>query len=119
MGYNRKQLKEPMKPLYGFGGKRIELVGDITLPISFDNPQNPWTEYITFNVIDMFYPYNAIFRRGLPNTFKAALHSGYLCLKIIATFGVISIFYSQKDARNIEQGFTPSHKNMHFLIEES
>jgi hypothetical protein len=41
MGYNRKQLKEPMKPLYGFGGKRIELVGDITLPVSFDNPQNP------------------------------------------------------------------------------
>jgi hypothetical protein len=27
MGYDKKQLKEPTKPLYGFGGKRIELVG--------------------------------------------------------------------------------------------
>jgi hypothetical protein len=41
MGYNRKQLKEPMKPLYGFGGKRIEPVGVITLPVSFGTPQNP------------------------------------------------------------------------------
>jgi hypothetical protein len=27
MVFDRKQLKEPTKPLYGFGGKRIELVG--------------------------------------------------------------------------------------------
>jgi hypothetical protein len=43
MGYNRKQLKESMKPLYGFRGKRIELVGVITLPVSFGTPQNPRT----------------------------------------------------------------------------
>jgi hypothetical protein len=34
MGFDRKQLKEPSKPLYGFGGKRIEPVGAITLPVS-------------------------------------------------------------------------------------
>jgi hypothetical protein len=56
----------------------------------------------------MHYPYNVIFERGLLNTFEAALHSGYLGLKILATFGVISIFGSQKDARNIEQGFAPA-----------
>jgi hypothetical protein len=27
MGYNKKQLKEPTKPLYDFGGKRIEPIG--------------------------------------------------------------------------------------------
>jgi hypothetical protein len=53
MGYDRKQLKEPMKSLYGFGSKRIEPVGIITLPVSFDIPQNPRTEYITFNVVDI------------------------------------------------------------------
>jgi hypothetical protein len=67
----------------------------------------------------MHYPYNAIFVRGLLNTFETALHSGYLCLKIPSTFGVISIFGSQKDTRNIEQCFLPSHKNVHFLREES
>jgi hypothetical protein len=66
----------------------------------------------------MLYPYNAIFVRGQVNTFEAALHSGYLYLKIPATFGIISIFDSQKEARNIERGFTPSHKSMHFLREE-
>jgi hypothetical protein len=40
MGYDQKQLKELMKPLYGFGGKRIEPVGIINLPISFGIPQN-------------------------------------------------------------------------------
>jgi hypothetical protein len=83
-----------MKHLYNFGGKRMEPVGIITLLVSFDTLKNPHTEYISFNIVDMLYPYNAIFGRGLLNTFEAALHSDYLCLKIPATFGVISIFVS-------------------------
>jgi hypothetical protein len=115
MGYDRKQLKEPAKPLYGFSDKIIEPARVITLPISFGTPQNPRIEYITFDVVDMPYPYNDIFGRGLLNIFEAALHSGYLCLKIPATFRVISIFGCQKVARNIERGFAPGHKNVHFL----
>jgi hypothetical protein len=83
-----------MKPLYDLGGKRIESVGVITLPVSFSTPKNPRTEYITFDVVDMLNSYNTIFGRCLLNTFKAFLHSGYLCLKIPATIGVISIFGS-------------------------
>jgi hypothetical protein len=59
MGFDRKQLKEQPKPLYSFIGKRIEVVEAITLPVSFDTPKNPCTEYITFDVVDMTYPYNA------------------------------------------------------------
>jgi hypothetical protein len=80
--------------MYGFGGKRIESVGVITLPVSFSTPQKPITEYITFDVIDMHYPYNAIVKRGLLNTFKATRHLGYLCLKVSATFRIISVFGS-------------------------
>jgi hypothetical protein len=76
MGYDWKQLKEPMKPLYGSSGKRIEPVGVITMPVSFGTPQNPRTEYITLDVVNMHYSYNAIFGRGLLNTFEAALHFG-------------------------------------------
>jgi hypothetical protein len=119
MGFDRKQLKEPSKPLYGFGGKIIELVRAITLPASFGNPQNPHTKYITFDMVDMPYPYNAIFGRGLLNTFEAALHSAYLCLKVPMTFGFISVFGSQQEAQNIEKGFAPGHKNVHFLREQS
>jgi hypothetical protein len=38
MGYDRKQLKEPTKPLYVYGSKRIEPIGIITLPVSFGTP---------------------------------------------------------------------------------
>jgi hypothetical protein len=34
MVYDKKQLKESAKPLYGFSGKRIEHVGLITLLVS-------------------------------------------------------------------------------------
>jgi hypothetical protein len=77
------------------------------------------TEYITFDVVDMLYPYNAIFGQGLLNTFKAVLHSTYLCLKVPATFGVVTVFDSQKEAKNIEHGFALCHKNVHFLREDT
>jgi hypothetical protein len=85
-------LKEASKSLYGFGGKRIEPVGSIYLPISFGSIHNAHTEYITFDVVDLNYPYNAIFGRGLLNTFEAALHSAYLCLKISGALGMISVY---------------------------
>jgi hypothetical protein len=70
MGFDRKQLKEAPKPLYGFGGKRIKPVSSISLPVSFGNHHNTRTEYFTFDVVDMSYPYNAIFGSGLLNTFE-------------------------------------------------
>jgi hypothetical protein len=118
MGLDRKQLKEASKPLYGFGGRRIEPIGSISLPVSFGSLRNTRIEYITFDVVDMNYPYNAIFIRGLLNTFEAALHSLYLCLKVPAALGVISIHDGQKDARNIEQDFVPGHRNVNCLQDE-
>jgi hypothetical protein len=96
MRFDQKQLSEPSKPLYGFSGRRTEPAGAITLLVSYGTPKNTRTEYITFDVVDMPYPYSAIFGRGLLNTFEPALHSAYLCLKLAATFGVISLFGSQK-----------------------
>jgi hypothetical protein len=90
MGFNKKQLKETSKSLYGFSGKRIKPVGSISLPVSFGSFRNARTEYITFEVVDMHYPYNAIFDKGQLNTFKATLHSAYLYLKVPTTLGVIS-----------------------------
>jgi hypothetical protein len=111
-GFSKKQLKEALKPLYGFGGKKIEPVGSILLPMSFGTPFNARIEYITFDVLDMSYPYNVIFGRGLLNIFEAKLHSLYLCLKVPATLGVISVHGNQKDTRNIEQCFAPGHRNV-------
>jgi hypothetical protein len=53
------------------------------------------------------------------NTFEVVLHLAYLCLKVPATFSVITVFDSQKEARNIEHGFAPRHNNVHFLREDT
>jgi hypothetical protein len=74
MSFSKKQLKEASKALYGFGKNRIELVGSISLHVSFGTLSNAHTEYVTFDVVDMSYPYNAIFGRGFLNTFEAGLH---------------------------------------------
>jgi hypothetical protein len=111
-------LKEASKSLYGFGEKKIELVGSLSLLVSFGTPSNARTEYITFDMVDMSYPYNGVFRKCLINTFEAALHSLYLCLKVPATLGVILVHGNQKDERNIEQGFAPGHRNVNCLQDE-
>jgi hypothetical protein len=111
-------LKEASKPLYGFGRKRIEPVGSISLLVSFGSLCNARTKYISLDVVDMNYPYNAIFERGLLNTFKAVLHSAYLCLKIPAALGMIIVHVNQKDARNIERGFTLGHINVNCLQDD-
>jgi hypothetical protein len=49
---------------------------------------------------------------------EAALHSLYLCLKVPTTVGVIPGHGCQKDARNIEQGFAPGHRNVNCLQDE-
>jgi hypothetical protein len=52
------------------------------------------------------------------NTFKATLHLRYLYLNVPATFGIITVFDSQKEARSIERGFALGHKNVHYLRED-
>jgi hypothetical protein len=41
------------------------------------------------------------------------------CIKAPVTFCIIIVFSSQKEARSIERGFAPRHKNVHFLREDA
>ena len=63
---------------------------------------------MTFNVVDLYDPYNAIFGRGFANKFNAAIHMGYLCMKMPALYGTITVHDSQKKARNIERAINKS-----------
>jgi hypothetical protein len=73
--------------LIGFRGKKIDVLGKISLPVSFGGQENARTKYVTFDVVDLYYPYNAIFGRGFANKFNAAIHMGYLCMKMLALHG--------------------------------
>ncbi|XP_072147898.1 uncharacterized protein [Setaria viridis] len=54
-------LLEPVEvPLLGFDGRLVKALGKISLPVSFGNLDNARTEHITFDVVEMCYPYFAI-----------------------------------------------------------
>jgi hypothetical protein len=101
MGLDKNQVRETTKPLYGFEGKKVLPIGFISLLVSFGGRQNMQAEQVTFDVVDMYYQYNAILDRGFLNIFEAGFHSAYLCLKVSALLGALSIYGNHKNARNI------------------
>jgi hypothetical protein len=102
-------------PLYGFGGKGTFPVSKIELPLSFGVGPNARSEQVTFDIVDMVYPYNAIMGRGSINKFEVAIHGLYLCMKIPGPQGAITVYGNQQAARNIERDFVPRQRNVHYL----
>ena len=103
-------------PLIDFGGKRVNALGKIALPVSFGDTSNARTEHVTFDVVEMNYPYLAIFGRGLIKKFEAVIHQLYLCMKIPAAKGIITVRGNQQLARDIERGVAPRQRNVHVLV---
>ena len=111
-------LQPAGKPLISFGGRRVNALGKISLLVSFGDTTNPRIEHITFDVVKMNYPYLAIFGRGLINKFEAVVHQLYLCMKMPAVKGVITVRGNQQLARDIERGVSPGQKNVHVVEAE-
>jgi copper chaperone CopZ len=115
MGISHSLLKPSDNPLYGFGGKGTFPVGKIELPLSFGVAPNARSEQVTFDIVDMVYPYNAIMGRSSINKFEAAIHGLYLCMKITGPQGMITVYGNQQTACNIERDFVPGQRNVHYL----
>jgi hypothetical protein len=115
MNLSQHMLDPPECPLQGFGGKPIKPVGKISLPVSFGDLENARTESLTFDVVDIYHPYLAIFGRGFMNKFDAVIRQQFLCMKMPAPKGVITVFVNQQEARNIEKGHTPGQTNVYQL----
>jgi hypothetical protein len=101
--------------LQGFGGKPIKPVGKVSLPVSFGDLDNARTKTLTFDVVDIYHPYLAIFSRGFMNKFDAVIRQQFLCMKIPVPKGVITVFGDQQEARNIEKGHTLGQTNVYQL----
>ena len=99
MGFSDKDLKVPDKPLFGFGGKKVNTLGTVTMNLTFGEGNMARIEFITFDIVDVQYPHNTIFRRGIINKFAAVIHQGYLCMKIPTFGGVLSMYGDQEEAR--------------------
>jgi hypothetical protein len=115
MNLSQHMLHPPEYPLQGFGGKPIKLVGKISLPVSFGDLDNARTETPTFDVVDIYHPYLAIFGRGFMNNFNAVIRQQFFCMKTPAPKGVITVFGDQQEDRNIEKGHTPGQENVYQL----
>jgi hypothetical protein len=115
MNLSQHMLHPPEYPLQGFEGKPSKPVGKISLPVSFGDLDNAKTETRTFDVVDIYHPYLAIFGRGFMNKFDAVIIPQFLCMKIPTPKGVITVFGDQQEAKNIEKGHTPGQENVYQL----
>jgi hypothetical protein len=115
MNLSQHMLHPPDYPFQGFGKNPIKPVGKISLPVSFGDLDNARTETLTFDVVDIYHPYLVIFGRGFMNKFDAVIKQQFLCMKIPAPKGVITVFDNQQEAINIEKGQTPGQVNVYQL----
>jgi hypothetical protein len=115
MGISHSLLKPSDNLQYGFGGKGTFPVSKIEQPLSFGVAPNARSEQVTFDIVDMVYPYNAIMGRGSINKFEAAIHGLYLCIKILGPQDAITVYGNQQVAHNIERDFVPGQRNVHCL----
>jgi hypothetical protein len=60
MGISHNLLKPAYIPLYSFGGKGTFPISKIELLLSFDTAPNARSKQVTFDTVDMVYPYNTI-----------------------------------------------------------
>jgi len=115
MGFTKTALKKSQYPLIGFGGKRIEALGKIELNVTFGEGAAQRTEAITFDVVDINYPYNAIFGRNTLVKFAAVIHQSYLCMKLPTAEGIVTVFGNQEEARRCEDNASTANKNVHVI----
>jgi hypothetical protein len=116
MNLSQHMLHPPEYPLQGFEGKPIKPVGKVSIPVFFRDLDNARTETLTFDVVNIYHLYLAIFARGFMNKFDVVIRQQFLCMKIPAPKGFIIVFGGQQEARNIEKGHTPGQANVYQLI---
>ena len=57
---------------------------------------------IAFDIVNIDYPYTAIFRRGFTNRFEVVIKQSYLCMKMPSAFGIITVHGDQVASGRIE-----------------
>ena len=73
MGLDRRTLELVGNSLFGFSGKKIDALGKKAIPVSFEEGKRVRTKTITFDVVNMDYPYSTIFGRCFTNQFEVVV----------------------------------------------
>ena len=99
MGIDRARLILTNAPLVGFGGRRVLLLGAITLSVMVDDYPQQITKNVTFLVVDCSSAYNGILRRPTLNSWKAATSTYHLMIKFPTEYGIGELRGDQVAAR--------------------
>jgi hypothetical protein len=92
LGIGLDQLRPSTKPFHGIGpGKRVQLLGQIDLPVWFGMPDNFRKETLTFKVVGFRGAYHTILGRPCYAKFMAVSNYTYLKMKMPGPKGVITV----------------------------
>ena len=73
MNLDKRTLEPAGNSLFGFGEKKIDALGKKAIPVSFAEGKKVHIETITFDIVNMDYPYTAIFGRGVLSRFEIVI----------------------------------------------
>ena len=73
-------------------------IGQVRLPVTFEERKNYCTELIDFDVAHIRLPYNAILGYPALAKFMAVTHHGYNVLKMPGSGGIITVSCEERDA---------------------
>ena len=71
-----------------------------------------------FDIVNMEYPYTAIFGRGFTNKFEVVIKQSYLCMKMHSPFDIITIHGDQLASRRIEGKPIPGYSLINEVIKK-
>jgi len=81
MRLGRDQLRPRNSPLVGFRGMKVQLVGNITLPIMVGTYPQQIAKEVNFLIVDCSPSYNAIIGQPTLNNWKAVTSTYHLSVK--------------------------------------
>ena len=89
---------QPTKPFSGVTDGSAMPIGQVRLPVTFEERKNYRIEFIDFDVAHIRLPYNAILGYPALAKFMAVTHHGYNVLKMLGSGGVITVPCEERDA---------------------
>ena len=81
-------LRLACSPLIGFEGMKVQLVGNVTLPVVVGSYPRQITKSVNFLVVDYSSSYNAIIGKPTLNSWKAVTSTYHLSVKFPTEYGI-------------------------------
>ena len=118
MNLDKRTLEPARNSLFGFGGEKIDVLGKKTILVSFVEGEKVRTKMITFDIVNMDYPYTTIFGRGVLSKFKIVIKQSNLCMNMPSPFGIIMVHGDQATSRQIVGKSIPGYSLINEVVKK-